>query len=142
MPELIAIVDDDEDIVTAIAALVETFGYRTAGFASAGEFLTSDAIDEARCLILDVRMPHVSGIELFHRLLATSHATPAIFISGDSNPQVERRLLKEGAVAYCPKPLQPDALRASIHLALPPASESDHDNHRQRCSIGNSDQDR
>jgi FixJ family two-component response regulator len=142
-PELIAIVDDDEDILAAMQGLVETFGYRTATFASAGDFMRSDAINEARCLIVDVQMPQMSGIKLFHRLIATGHAMPAIFIAADPNPNVERRLLEEGAIAYWAKPLEPEALRASIQMALRPASGSDnHDNHRQLCSIRNSDRDR
>jgi FixJ family two-component response regulator len=117
-PELVAIVDDDEGVLIAIQGLVETFGYRTAGFASASEFLTSEAINEAGCLIADVQMSQVSGIKLFHRLIATGHRIPAVFIAADPNPEVERRLLDEGAIAYWAKPLRPEAFRASIQMAL------------------------
>jgi FixJ family two-component response regulator len=142
-PELIAIVDDDEDVLVAMQGLVETFGYHTAAFASASEFLTSNAINEAGCLIVDVQMPRMSGIELFHRLIATGDPMPAIFIAADANPKVERRVLEQGAIAYCAKPVQTEALRASIHTALRPVSGSDsHDNHRRNRSICKSGKDR
>jgi FixJ family two-component response regulator len=142
-PELIAIVDDDEGILVAMQGLLETFGYRTAAFASANEFLRSDAVNKTCCLIVDARMPQMSGIELFHSLIASGYPVPAIFIAADPNSKIERQLLEEGAIAYWAKPVQTEALRASIYTALRPASRSDsHDNHRQRCSIGNSDQHR
>ena len=138
-PELIAIVDDDEDVLPAMQGLVETFGYETAAFASASEFLTSNPINEARCLIVDVQMPRMSGIELFHRLIATGDPMPAIFIAADPNPKLERRLLEQGAIAYCAKPVQTEDLRASIHTALRPLPGSgSHDNQRRNCSIGKS----
>jgi FixJ family two-component response regulator len=130
-PELIAIVDDDEDVLVAVQGLVETFGYRTAAFASAGAFLRSEAINEARCLIVDVQMPHMSGIDLFLRLVANGHSMPAIFIAADPTPKVERRLLEQGAVAYCAKPVQTEALHSSVHTALRPARGSD--SHDNRC---------
>jgi FixJ family two-component response regulator len=135
-PELIAIVDNDEGVLAAMQGLVETFGYETAAFASASEFLTSNAINEARCLIVDVQMPRMSGIELFHRLIATGDPMPAIFIAADPNPKLERRLLEQGAIAYCAKPVQTEDLRASIHTALRPLPGSgSHDNQRRNCSI-------
>ena len=136
LPELIAIVDDDEGVLTAMKGLVETFGYRTAAFASASGFLTSDAKNEARCLIVDVQMPQVSGIELFHALNATSDPMPAIFIAANPNPKVERQLLEEGAIAYFAKPVRTDALRASLHMTLHPVPGSNsHDYGRQYHSI-------
>ena len=135
-PELIAIVDDDENVLIAMQGLVETFGYRTAAFGSANEFLTSDAMNEAGCLIVDVQMPKMSGIELFHTLMATRCPMPAIFIAANPNAKAERQLLEEGAIAYWAKPVQGEALRASIHMALYPASRSDsHDNPCRMCSI-------
>ena len=116
--------------------LVETFGYRTAAFASASGFLTSDAKNEARCLIVDVQMPQVSGIELFHALNATSDPMPAIFIAANADPKVERQLLEEGAIAYFAKPVRTDALRASLHMTLHPVPGSNsHDYGRQYHSI-------
>ena len=135
-PELIAIVDDDEGVLTAMEGLVETFGYRAAAFTSAGEFLTSDAINEANCLIVDVQMPQVSGIELFHALIATRDPMPAIFMAANPNPKVERQLLEEGAIAYFAKPVQTEALRASLHMTLHPMPGSNsHDHGRRNCSI-------
>jgi FixJ family two-component response regulator len=141
--ELIAIVDDDEDVLAAMQGLVETFGYRTAAFASASEFLTSDAINEAGCLIVDVQMPQMSGIELFHTLIATSDPMPAIFIAANPNPKTEKRLLEGGAIAYLAKPVQTEALRASLHMTLRPVPGSDsHDYDRRNCSIRKPPQDR
>jgi FixJ family two-component response regulator len=135
-PELIAIVDDDESVLTAMQGLVETFGYRTAAFGSANEFLTSDAINEAGCLIVDVQMPQMSGIELFHTLMATRYPMPAIFIAANPNPKAEKRLLEEGAIAYLAKPVHTEALRASLRMTLHrvPGSDS-HDNDWRNCSV-------
>jgi FixJ family two-component response regulator len=141
--ELIAIVEDHEAVLLAMQGLVETFGYRTAGFASASAFVTSGAISEARALIVDVQMPQMSGIELFHRLIAAGYPRPAIFIAADPNPKVERLLLEAGANTYLAKPVQAEALRASIHMALHPAPGSgSHENHRPSCSIRTRHQDR
>jgi FixJ family two-component response regulator len=127
--ELIAIVDDDENVLIAMQGLVETFGYRTAAFGSANEFLTSDAINEAGCLIVDVQMPQMSGIELFHTLMATRYPMPAIFIAANPNPKAEKRLLEEGAIAYLAKPVRTEALRASLRMTLNRIPRSDsHDN--------------
>jgi FixJ family two-component response regulator len=143
MSKLIAIVEDHEAVLRAMQGLVETFGYRTAGFASASAFLTSGAINEARGLIVDVHMPQMSGIELFHRLIAAGYTTPAIFITANPNPKVERLLLEAGANTYLAKPVQAEALRESIHTALHPAPGSgSHENHRQSCSIHKRHQDR
>jgi FixJ family two-component response regulator len=134
-PDLIAIVDDDEDILTALQGLLETFGYCTVAFASASSFLTSEAVNEARCLIVDVQMPEMSGIELFHKLIATADLMPAIFVAADPSPRVERQLLEEGAIAYLAKPFEAEALRASLHMALRPEKGSGrHDKHGQKRS--------
>jgi FixJ family two-component response regulator len=131
-PELIAIVDDDEGVLAAMQGLVETFGYQTSAFASASEFLASTAINEAGCLIVDVQMPQMSGIELFHRLIATGDPMPAIFIAADPNPKFERRLLEQGAVAYLAKPIQTEVLSAGLYMALHPVPGSaSHDSQRR-----------
>jgi FixJ family two-component response regulator len=136
--KLIAIVDDDENVLIAMQGLVETFGYRTAAFSSAKEFLTSDAINEAGCLIVDVQMPQMSGIELFHTLMATRYPMPAIFIAANPNPKAEKRLLEEGAIAYLAKPVRTEALRASLRMTLhrEPGSDS-HDKDWRNCRIRN-----
>jgi FixJ family two-component response regulator len=135
-PKLIAIVDDDENVLIAMQGLVETFGYRTAVFGSANECLTSDAINEAGCLIVDVQMPQMSGIKLFHTLMATTDPMPAIFIAANPNPKAERRLLEEGAIAYLAKPVRTEALRASLRLTLHPVPGSDsHEKDWRNCPI-------
>ncbi|MEH2545688.1 FixJ family two-component response regulator [Bradyrhizobium sp. AZCC 2262] len=134
--QLIAIVDDDENVLIAMQGLVETFGYRTAAFGSANEFLTSDAINDAACLIVDVQMPQLSGIELFHTLTATRYPMPAIFIAANPNPKAEKRLLEEGAIAYLAKPVRTEALRASLRMTAHRAPGSDsHDNDWRNCPI-------
>ena len=133
-PELIAIVDDDEGILVAMQGLVETFGYRTAAFASANEFLRSDAVNKTCCLIVDARMPQMSGIELFYTLMATRYPMPAIFIAANPNPRAEKRLLEEGAIAYLAKPVRTEVLRASLRMTMHrvPGSDS-HDNDWRNC---------
>lgn len=116
--QLIAIVDDDASVVEATKELVETMGFRTAPFRSAKAFLESEAVVAASCLILDVQMPEIDGLELRRRLARANRNIPTIFITGLPDERVLGRARKEGAVACLRKPISRDELLHYIQLAL------------------------
>ncbi len=95
---LIAIVDDDESVRTAMGGMVESFGYAPATFESAGEFLKSDKLPDASCLILDVQMPGMSGLELHDELVAKGRRIPTIFVTAFPDRRVRERALRAGGV--------------------------------------------
>jgi FixJ family two-component response regulator len=116
--QLIAIVDDDASVVEATKELVETMGFRTEAFGSAKAFLESEAVLAASCLILDVQMPCIDGLELRRRLVRANRNIPTIFITGLPNEPIMDRARKEGAVACLRKPIGRDELLHCIQLAL------------------------
>ena len=118
MQPLIAIVDNDAAVLEATKYLVETMGFRTETFASAKAFLGSNAARTAACLLLDVQMPGIDGIQLQQRLIRANCDLPIIFITGFRNEHVRRRALDSGAIAFLSKPLGRDVLLQSIQLAL------------------------
>src|ERR1700730_9011260 len=115
---VIAIVDDDESSRAAMRGMVESLGYTVAAFASAGEFLESDRLHDSVCLIADVRMPGMSGLELHDRLIAAGHQIATIFLTAFPDEKGNDRAIKAGAVCYLPKPCLRDDLIACIHSAL------------------------
>jgi len=114
----IAIVDDDQDIREAITTLVETVGLRAEGFASAEEFLSSPQAQDSACLLLDVRMPGMSGLELQRQLGVTHGRIPIIFITAYADEHMRVRALAAGAVAVLSKPCREDDLLQAIEAAL------------------------
>jgi FixJ family two-component response regulator len=116
---LISIVDDDESIREAIQSLLRSVGFRTKTFASAEQFLQSDQIENTACLILDVRMPGMSGLELQRRLIATQCRIPIVFVTAHGDEEVRSRALQEGAVEFLLKPFSEEALLNAIQVALP-----------------------
>jgi FixJ family two-component response regulator len=116
---LIAVVDDDEAIRDAIQSLLRAVGLRAAVFASAEDFLQADQRQATACLILDVRMPRMSGLEL-QRQLATAHGPiPIIFITAHGEEGTRARALREGAVAFLDKPFSDEVLLRAVQAALP-----------------------
>jgi len=115
---VISIVDDDESYRTAMKAMVESFGYVVAAFASGVEFLGSDDLHDSGCLITDVRMPGMSGFELHHRLIAAGHSIPTIFLTAFPDEKGNDRAMKAGAVAYLSKLCHRDDLFARIQAAF------------------------
>ena len=115
---MIAIVDDDESVRKATKSLVRSLGYEAATFRSAEEFLGSSQLKTAACLITDVRMPGMSGVELQDRLIADGCSLPTVFISAFSDERVQRKVLENGAVGYLHKPFEEDHLIACIDMAL------------------------
>jgi FixJ family two-component response regulator len=116
---LISIVDDDESIREAIQSLLRSVGFRAKTFASAEQFLQSDQIETTACLILDVRMPGMSGLELQRRLMATQWRIPIVFVTAHGDGETRSRALQAGAVEFLLKPFSEEALLNAIQAALP-----------------------
>jgi FixJ family two-component response regulator len=103
---LISIVDDDDAVRGATESLVRSLGFETRAFASAVAFLQSPSLFETRCLILDVQMPHMGGIELQERLAELGLDIPIIFITAFPDDAVRQRALQGGAIAFLLKPFE------------------------------------
>ena len=101
---MISIVDDDPFIRQASDNLVQSIGYRSATFASAEEFLQSSYIHETTCLITDVQMPGLSGLDLQRVLIAGGNRTPIIFITAYFDERIRQRVMEAGAIGYLSKP--------------------------------------
>jgi len=115
---LISIVDDDESVRTAMRDMVESFGYAVVVFASGPEFLGSDRLRDSACLIADVRMPGMNGLELQERVIASGDSIPTIFLTAFPDKKIRDRAMKAGAIAYLSKPCSRGDLLAHIHSAL------------------------
>jgi FixJ family two-component response regulator len=115
---VISIVDDDESVREATTGLVRSFGYVAATFASAEEFLQSDRVRDTSCLISDVQMSGLSGVELQDRLNAAGHRVPIIFITAFPEERIRSRVLKAGAYGFLGKPFSDDSLFACLDAAL------------------------
>ena len=115
---VISIVDDDESVREATKSLVRSLGYRTMTFGSAEEFLESTQAKATACLIADVQMPGLNGVELQQRLIADGQSVPTIFISGLADERLEQEVLRGGALGYLRKPFKEDRLINYIDVAL------------------------
>jgi FixJ family two-component response regulator len=115
---LICIVDDDAVVRDATADLLNSLGYTALGFMSAEQFLDSGHVRSTGCLITDQQLPGLSGIELQAQLLADGYRTPVIFITGFPEPQIRKRALDAGAVAFLAKPFEQADLMRSLEAAL------------------------
>jgi len=119
MPEnlTISIVDDDPAVRDALWRLMDSAGLPATAFASAEEFLASPSRDETTCLILDVRMPGMDGLELQQKLIASNWKVPIIFISAHAEAETRARALEAGAVQFFEKPFNSTALLEAIDAA-------------------------
>ena len=116
--QIVSIVDDDESVRVTTASLVRSFGCQTRVFASAEEFLRSADIDKTACLISDVRMPGMSGIEMHARLLELGYKLPTVFITAFPTADLHARILADGALACLAKPVDPAAISHWLNLVL------------------------
>ena len=114
----ISVVDDDASMRQAIKGLLKSAGYHAEVFASAEEVLNSGRLSGTACLILDVRMPGMSGIELQDRLIASGRMVPIIFITAHADEEERARILERGAVGCLQKPFTDDALLDAIAKAI------------------------
>ena len=115
---MIAIVDDDKAVREATETLLRSLGYHASTFGSANEFLQSEQVHDTSCLITDVQMPGLSGIDLQDRLIARGHRIPIIFITGYPDENVRIRAMKAGAVGFLSKPYNHDHLLGYLDKAL------------------------
>ena len=118
---LIAIVDDDESVREATKTFVRSLGHQASTFASAEEFLKSEQVHDTSCLITDVQMPGLSGIDLQDHLVARGHSIPTIFMTGYPDVSVQARAMKAGAVGFLSKPYNVDHLIGCLDKALKPS---------------------
>ena len=116
--ELVAIVDDDGLVRQALESVVKAAGFMTETFASAEDFLDSNPINRTTCLILDVRLPGMSGIELQRRLRAKNNGIPIIFVTAHGDASTRDRAMQDGAVGFLNKPVRRQILVDAIYAAL------------------------
>jgi FixJ family two-component response regulator len=117
-PPLIAIIEDDDSLRPALIGLVRSLGYEAEGFASAEAFLDAGAQHRAACLVTDLQLPGLGGLELKTMLAASGCVLPAIVITARGEAALEKRALACGALCLLRKPFEADALIAAIERAL------------------------
>lgn len=115
---MISIVDDNDLVREATKDLIRSLGHTAATFASAEEFLQSGFVHSSRCLITDVQMPGMSGLELQSRLIADGHRLPVIFITGYPEATIRTRAFEGGALGFLSKPFSAEDMIACLAQAL------------------------
>ena len=115
---LISIVDDDDALRSSLENLIRSVGLRAQGFSSAEAFLSSNQVHETRCLVLDVRMPGMSGPELQRRMAGANSHIPIIFVTAHDDDAQRSLALNAGAVAFLYKPFYEEELLNAIDAAL------------------------
>ena len=117
---LVSIVDDDAAVRVSTLRLLRWSGFRAAAFSSAEEFLRSEFLARTACLLLDVRMPGIDGLELQRRLTEAGHRIPIVFLSARASEEEEKRALRAGAVGFLRKPVSKETLLGAIHSVVEP----------------------
>ena len=115
---IISIVDDDDTMRCAMKSLVMSLGLRVHTFRSAEEFLQSPHVDDTSCLITDVQMPGLSGVELQKRLIADGHRMPVIFMTAFPDERTRACAMKSGALGFLSKPFSDDSLIECLDRAF------------------------
>ena len=115
---LVTIVDDDESVRDALKGFLQSAGFAAEIFSSAADLLGSNVLDKTSCLIVDVHMPVMTGLELQCRLRNDQSRIPMIFITAGDDPAARAQALKAGAVDFLRKPFAGDTLLDAIHTAL------------------------
>ena len=118
LPPLIHVVDDDESLRTALLRLLGAAGFEARGYASVGDFLLQPPLDHPGCVLLDVRMPGPSGLDLQAALRRQGNPLPVVFLTGYADVVASVRAMKAGAVDFLIKPIERDALFDAIQRAL------------------------
>jgi len=117
-PSLISIVDDDQSFRDSMRRLVKSLGYTVAVFPSAAQFLASPRFAATACLVADVHMPAMTGVELFMYLIETGQGIPTILVTAYPDDRVRDRMLGEGVRCYLSKPLEETVLIDCLHSAV------------------------
>ena len=115
---VIAVVDDDESVREAVAGLLKSFGYRAVPFERAEDFLNFSDLNNTACLIADVQMPGMTGLELQSRLVASGKSIPTILITAYPEQTVRARALQNGVRCYLAKPFRDEELLSCIRSAI------------------------
>jgi len=115
---LISVVDDNDAVRESLRGLIRSVGFAVEDFPSAEKFLNSDHLNDTHCLILDVCMPGMGGLELQRRLVKSNHNIPIIFITAHGNEADRSKALRDGAVDYLFKPFSEQVLLNAINVAL------------------------
>jgi FixJ family two-component response regulator len=115
---VISVIDDDASVRVAIDNLLSSHGYRVHTFASAEESLQSARLNESSCVVADVQMPGMSGVDLLSHMHAQGHATPFIFITAFPEESVRARALRAGAICFLAKPFAGPALIDCVEAAV------------------------
>jgi FixJ family two-component response regulator len=119
----IAIVDDDDAVRTSTRRLISSAGFRAGGFASAEDFLQSSQLQDTACLIVDLRMPRMSGLELQQLLTTGDCPIPLIFITAHGDEETRAQAMRAGAVDFLDKPFADEVLLKAVKAALQCAGE-------------------
>jgi len=115
---LVAVVDDDESVRESLPDLLTELGFATRAFSSAEEFLASGSLDQTKCLILDIAMPGMTGLDLQQQLNDRERKIPIIFITAQKDGAVRDRALEQGAVSFLFKPFSDTALFEALSKAV------------------------
>jgi len=115
---VLSLVEDDASVRQATARLIKSFGFTVEVFASGEEFLCFGSLRITSCLVLDVQMPGMSGLQLQSHLAAGGYRIPIIFITAHPDEEIRAQALEAGAVAFLPKPFGEEALLEGIRSAL------------------------
>jgi FixJ family two-component response regulator len=115
---LLAIIDDDESVLVATDSLLRSLGYIVQTFASAEEFLRSERLDDFSCIVSDIQMPAMSGVQLQDYLRRQGYRVPFIFVTAFPDETIRARALAGGAICYLTKPFDSNRLVQSLQAAL------------------------
>jgi FixJ family two-component response regulator len=115
---VVSVVDDDESVRESLPDLLREFGFEPRAFSSAAEFLSSNYVNRTECLILDIAMPNMSGLELQRELQLRGQKIPIIFITAQTDGTVRARAIEQGAVSVLLKPFNETDLLAAVKAAL------------------------
>jgi FixJ family two-component response regulator len=115
---LVSVVEDDQFFRESMRRLMRSLGYRVEAFASAADFLASPSLAETACLIADVNMPAMTGIELYRRLSDAGRAIPTILMTAYPNAVDRKRAFIDGVVCYLRKPINEQQLKRCLHAVL------------------------
>ena len=123
----VSVVDDDQFFRASTTRLVTSLGYTVEDFASAADFLASPRLAETACLLADVHMPTMTGVELYRHLVDVGYAIPAILVTGRPDDGERARALSDGIVCYLGKPISEECLVRCLDLALQSGEPQDED---------------
>jgi FixJ family two-component response regulator len=115
---LVSVVEDDRFFRESMSRLMRSLGFSVEAFPTAADFLASPRLIDTACLIADVHMPAMTGLELHRRLIDKGYAIPTILVTAYPNEDVMARALKEGVICYLRKPIDQERLMQCVHAAL------------------------